>query len=234
MEITFPEKQADVAELIIDGNLVAYKLPPAVGTHSECYADSNYPDKIARATGREIVAYAYGALVYKKNEWADQERVRFPTKNYLRVPKVLTIVPKTAEKKFGNLEGAMIVSEDLKGEGIEMKVEVPGDLAGWEESEGGIFKKDGKIVVSYDGWYKKEWDEDNGAVIAIFDGKEYAISLARTAKDSKRSKPFWKDNPSALREPIKRVPVVFGVSGRLSLGCGSGNDGDGCAPRVLK
>ena len=233
MKITFPEEQPDVAKLSIDGNPVNYRLPPATGTHSECFADTNYSDRVARAAGRKIVAYICGAFVHRKGEWADQKKIRFPTLNYLRAPKVLTIVPKT--KKFGDLEGALIIDSDLKGEGIAMKTEVPADLSGWEVSEGGILKRNGRILVPYDKWYQEQWDEDNGAVIGIFDGKEYAISLARTAKDSGRSKLLWKVDPAQITTPEKRVPVVFGDAVGLSLDCyGDGNGRDGCAARVLK
>ena len=234
MEITFPGQQADIADLSIDGRPVRYSLPPATGTHSECFADTNYQGNVRRATGKEIVAYAHGALVHGKNEWADQNRIIFPTLRYMRAPKVLTIVP-LQRGKFGDLEGAMIVDEDLKGRGIAMETEVPADLTGWEVSEGGILRRDGRIVVPYDKWYKEQWGEDNGAVIAIFEGRDAAISLARTARNSGRSdKPLWKVDPAKISAPTRKVPVLGGLSDGLFLDCDSlGDGGRGCAPRVL-
>ena len=235
MKITFPEKQPNLAELFIDGNSVNYRIPPVTGTHSECFSESNSNEEVRRATGKEIVAYAYGALAHKKNEWADQERILFPTKKYLRVPVVLTIVPKI--KEFGDLEGMMIVDKDLKGEGIAMETEVPTDLSGWIMSEYGILERNGRIAVPYDKWYKEQWDEDNGAVIAIFEGKDSASLLAKTAKDSGRKyRPLWKVNPVKIIIPEKRVPVMDGSNdGRLDLVCShDGLNGNGCAVRVLK
>jgi hypothetical protein len=235
MRITFPEREQDTAELSIDGTRTVYLLPPATGTHSECFADSNYLKGVRRATGKEIAAYAYGALVYRKNKWENQDMIRFPSINYLRIPKVLTIVPK--DKKFGDLEGALIVDEDLNGEGIAMKTEVPADLNGWKASEGEIFERDGRIVVPYEKWYEEQWNGNNGAAIAIFDGQDSVASLDKTAKDSKRNyKPLWKVDPTKIKDPERRVPIVYGyIDGRLGLVCnGSGIDWIGCAARVLE
>ena len=236
MIITFPDKQSNIAELSIDGTPVNYRIPPITGTYSECFAESNYTNEIIRATGREIVAYVYGALVNRKNEWADQEIIKFPTQNDLRVPKVLTIIPKNGGKKFGDLEGAMIVDGDLNGEGIAMKTIIPADLTDWELSDEGIFRKNGRVVVPYDKWCKNQWDENNGAVIAIFDGKEYATSLAKIAKNSGRGKPFWKVDPVQIQRPEKMVPVVNGYAdGRIGIICvNRGYSRDGCAVRILK
>ena len=235
MKITFPEKQPNLAELFIDGNPINYRIPPVTGTHSECFSESNSNEEVRRATGKEIVAYAYGALAHKKNKWAYQERILFPAKKYLRVPVVLTIVPK--RKEFGDLEGMMIVDKDLKGEGIAMKTEVPANLSGWIMSEYGILERNGRIAVPYDKWYKKQWDEDNGAVIAIFEGKDSASLLAKTAKDSGiKDRPLWSVNPVEITIPEKRVPVMDGCDvGGLYLDCDDDGDGSGgCAVRVLK
>jgi hypothetical protein len=236
MNVTFPDRRPnapDVAELFIDGSPVNYRLPPATGTHAECFADSNYQGKVRRATGREIAAYAYSALVHRRNEWADQDRIMFPTQKYLRAPKVLTIVPLKSE--YRDLAGAMLVDEDLKGVGIAMQTEVPVDLAGWEVSEGGIFKRNRRVLVPYDKWYKEQWDEKNGVVIAIFEGIESASLLAKTAQGSGRSKPPLKVDPTMINSLVRRVPVLCGdYSDWLYLGCfDSGGIGNGCAPRVL-
>jgi hypothetical protein len=235
MKIEFPEREQNTAELSIDGTRTVYLLPPATGTHSECFADSNYPRGVRRATGKEIVAYAHGALVHRKNEWANPDMIRFPGINYLRVPKVLTIVPR--DKKFGDLEGALIVDEDLKGEGIAMKTEVPADLNGWKASEGGIFERNGRIVVPYEKWYEEQWSGKDGAAIAIFDGQDSAASLNKTAEDSKKNyRPLWKVDPTQINDPKRRVPIVDGCDGgRLALNCdGDGYGRYGCAARVLE
>ena len=231
MKITFPEEQPDVAKLSIDGNPVNYRLPPATGTHSECFADTNYSDRIARAAGRKIVAYICGAFVHRKGEWADQKKIRFPTLNCLRAPKVLTIIPQL--RKFGDLEGALIIDPDLKGDGRGMKTKVPADLSGWEVSEGGILKRNGRILVPYDKWYQEQWDEDNVAVIGIFEGKDSAVSLNRIAKDLRRRKTFWKVDPAEITTPEKRVPVMIGYNaGRLILDCTEFGCVSGCAARI--
>ena len=234
MQITYPTKETDVAELSIDGNLIRYSIPPKIGTHKEVFQSLSADKRLTTAQGKGIVAYANGALVYRKNEWADQEKIRFPTKNYLRFPAVLTIIPKREE--FGELEGGMLVDLDLEGEGIEKKTEVPKELSGWKASEGGILVKEQRIFVPYEKWYQEQWDENNGAVIALC-SREGAESLARTAKDSKRNdKPLWKVDVNNLGAPEKRIPVLSGYDdGGLGLGCSiRGNSWIGCGAGVLK
>ncbi len=237
MIITFPEKQADVqadvAELFLNGELVSYRIPPVTGTHSECFSESNSNKEVRIAKGREIAAYAYGALAYRKNEWADHEKIRFTSYNYLRVPAVLTIFPK--RKEFGDLEGAMLVDEDLRGEGIGMKTEVPSDLSGWTESPSGLLYRDSRIVIPFSRWYEGTWSAKNGAVVALF-GEEGGEVLEKSAIDSGRGyRPLWRVDPTKIKTPERRVPVVGGGVGGLDLGCsGDGGSGGGCAARVLK
>ncbi len=233
MEITYPVKEANIAELKIGGKLVQYKIPPAVGTHSQVFQELLNDDSLETAQGEQIAAYVHGCL-HKKNEWADQNRVRFPSKNYLRIPAVLTIVPKN--RKFGDLEGGMLVDTDLAGEGIEMQTEVPNDLTGWEESDGGILKKGSRLFVPHNSWYKNQWDKFNGVVIALVT-HEGAESLDKIAQDTGRTyKPLWKVNPNEIKSPMKRVPVL-GSDGavRLILGCNDCGDGRyGSGVGVLK
>jgi hypothetical protein len=236
MQITYPAKEADVAELFLDGTAVRYRIPPAIGAQQEVFSAISSDKTLKVPQGGEIVAYAHGALVYKKNEWADQNRIRFPTQNYLWFPLVLTNIPR--RKEFGDLEGGMLVDcLELEGKNIEEKTEIPKELAGWKVLEGGILTKDKRIFVPYDLWYKEQWDENNGAVIAICGGAEGAQALARTAKDSKRDyKPLWKVDVNKIEHPEKRVPVLDSYNdSRLNLGCDShGYDGNGCASGVLK
>ena len=234
MQITYPIKEEYVAELLIDGNTVKYKIPPATGTHQEVFQKLAADKRVKTAQGKEIVAYAYGALVYKKNEWADQERIRFPSKNYLRFPAVLTIIPKSRE--FGDLEGGMLIDSDLDGEGIEKQIDIPKDLSGWKVSDGGILINDNRIFLPYNNWYKDQWDETNGVPIALSGGIEGAEALARTAKDSGRNyKHLWKVNPSEISSPEKRVPILNGYFvGGLNLSCSDhGSNRGGCAAGVL-
>jgi len=232
MKITFPEKQADVAELSIDGNPVNYRIPPAIGTHSEVFQALSADKGLSAAKGKEIMAYVNGALLYRKNEWADQDKIRFPSKNYLRAPAVLTMIPK--RKEFGVLEGGVLVDGDLIGEGVAKQIEVPADLSGWRASDGGVFTKDYRFFVPYDKWYQEQWDENNGMVIVLF-GREGAEEGVRIAKDSKRNKPLWKVDVNTIEIPEKRVPVLLGGSGGgLLLDCGSYGGGDGCGVGVLK
>jgi len=234
MQITYPTKEADVAELSIDDKRIKYSIPPKIGTHQEVFQSLFADKRLKTAQGKEIVAYANGALCYRKNEWADQERIRFHTKNYLRFPVVLTIIPKREE--FGELEGGMLVDLDLEGKGIEKQTEVPKELSEWKASEGGIFVKEQRIFVPYAQWYKEQWDEDNGAVIALCGGLEGAEALARTAEDSKRSdKPLWKIDVNNINAPEKRVPVLDGDGNRLLLDCDDhGCSRCGCGVGVLK
>jgi len=235
MQITYPTKEADVAELFIDVNTIKYKIPPATGTHKEVFQELSADEKVETAQGKKIVAYAHGALVYRKNEWADQERIRFPSYNYLRFPAVLTVIPK--RKEFGDLEGGMLIDPDLAGEGIEKQIDIPEDLSGWKVSDGNILIKDTRIFLPYNTWYKDQWDEANGVPIALAGGVEGAEALAKTAKDSGRNyKPLLKVNPTEISSPEKRVPFLYGSGDdRLFLVCGYlGDFRCGCAAGVLK
>ncbi len=232
MRVTFPEKQTNVAELAIDGKLISYRIPPVIGTHSECFGVSDSATRTAQ--GKEIAAYAFGALSYRKNEWADQQRIRFPSLNYLRVPAVLTVVPN--KKEFGDLAGAMLVDSDLAGEGLAKQTEVPENFDGWKQNASGLMVRDNRIAVPMNKWYSDQWDAKNGAAIALFeeDGGEV---LEQSAIDSRRNdKPLWKVNVNSIETPEKRVPFVDGFDdGWLVLGCDDvGSDRYGCAVRVLK
>ena len=239
MEITYPVKEADVAESLIDGKPVRFGIPPVIGTHSQVFQALSADKRLNPAQGKEIVAYAHGALVYRKNEWADQNRIRFPIKNYLRFPEVLTIIPITQNKQFGDLEGGMLIDSDLEGvagQGIERKIEVPKDLTGWMETPSKLLVQGKRIFVPHHLWYADKWNEKNGALIGLA-GEEGAESLARTARYSGRNyKPLWKVNPKDIKSPEKRVPVLGSYDdGRLGLDCGDGGDGrDGCGVGVLK
>jgi len=81
MEITYPEVITDVARLSIDGKPIEFKIPPATGTHEQIFQALSNDKQINVARGREIAAYAHGCLVYQQNEWSDQNKLRFPTKN---------------------------------------------------------------------------------------------------------------------------------------------------------
>ncbi len=225
LNITYPTKEKPTR----------YALPPATGTHSQCFADGNYKGKVTRPTAEEIVAYADGCL-REQNEWANQAQVRFPTNNYLRFPVTLTIVPKD-KKRFGDLEGAMLFTSDLEGLGISRKVAIPKDLSGWTVSEGGIYVQGDKKLVPYEKWYPQyQWNAKHGSVIALC-GVDGAEILERVAKDTGRTnKPSWRVNPNGISEPENRVPVLSGsVRDRLGVDCnGNGNDVNGCAARVLK
>lgn len=235
MEITYPIKGQDFAELTIDGELVKYALPPKTGTHGEVFQALSAADEtLSVAKGRKIVAYAHGALVHKQAEWANQNRIFFPSRNYLRFPAVLTMVPRN--RKFGDLEGGMLIDSDLEGEGIEKQTVVPEDLSGWEVSDGGILVRNGRIFVPYEKWFKEQWDENNGAVIALCGGLEGAEALVRTAKDSSRSyTPIFKVDVNNIQFPEKRVPVLDGSdAGGLLLYCDDHGDGTGgCGVGVL-
>jgi len=232
MKVTFPTKQADVAELSIDGKPFSYRIPPVIGTHPGCF---EVCDDITRtAQGKEIAAYVFGALAYKKNEWADQQRIIFPSINYLRVPEVLTMVPN--RKEFGDLAGAMLVDSDLSGEGLAKQTEVPKDFAGWAQTPSGLMVMNNRIAVPMDKWHFDTWNAKNSAVVALF-GDEGAEILEQSAKDSKRNyKPLWRADVNAIKSPEKRVPIVVGYDdGGLGLGCDDyGYCRDGCAVRVLK
>ena len=232
MKVTFPEKQVDVAELAIDGKPVSYRIPPVIGTHSECFSISD--DKTRTAQGKEIAAYAFGALAHRKNEWADQNRIRFPTLNYLRVPEVLTMVPNRNE--FGDLAGAMLVDSDFAGEGLAKKTEVPANFDGWTQTPAGLMVRDNRIAVPMNLWYSDQWTAKNGAAIALF-GDEGAEVLEQAARDSGiNHRLLWKADVNAIKSPEMRVPVVDGnAPGRLGLSCDYyGYDRSGCAVRVLK
>jgi len=226
MQVTFPPKQADIAELTIDGESIKYRIPPAIGTHSQVFQALSVDESLETAQGMQIVAYAHGCLQYKQNEWANQDTVRFPN--------VLTVIPK--KPQFGDLEGGMLVDPDLEGQGIEMITEVPQDLTGWEESDGGILKKGNRLFLPYDTWYKDQWNQTNGAVIALCtpEGGEF---LEKTSTDTKRTyRPLWKVDPDQITSPEKRVPVLSGGDAAwLGLSCGDlGSDRSGCGLGVLK
>lgn len=234
MEITYPTKEADIA-LLIDGCPVKYRIPPVTAKHPECFRQITSNPDLRVAQGREIVAYAHGALVYMRNEWGNQDLLRFPTKNSLRFPKVLTIIPITNGKRFGDLEGGMLVDSDLIGEGVEKKTEVPYDLSGWTVKTGRILENDSRLFIPYDSWYCDQWDSRNGAVIALTDGDEEAELLMRTTRNSRRNnRLLWKLDPRRITSPKKRVPVLVGFPGGLALDCDDDGTGDGCAARVLK
>ena len=235
MNITYPAKEADFAELAIDGKPVRFRIPPAIGTHSEVFQALSVDKTLKIARGKEIVAYAHGALVYKKNEWADQKRIRFPTLNYLRFPEVLTIVP--MRKEFGDLEGGMLIDSDLEGQigqGINRQTEVPKDLIGWTETPSKLLVKDKRIFVPFNLWYTDEWNERNGALIGLV-GEDGAEMQAKTAKDSGRNyKPLWKVKPKEITSPERRVPVLDGFGDDwLGLMCDSDGDWGGCGVGVL-
>jgi len=237
MKVTFPEKQADVAEALIDGKPIQYRIPPVTGTHSQCFGVSDNATRTAQ--GREIATYAFGALAYRKNEWADQQRIRFPRINYLRVPAVLTMVPNRKEE-FGDLAGVMLVDSDLAGEGLAKQTEVPENFTGWKPNASGLMVRDNRIAVPMDKWYFDTWTAKNGAAIALFE-EDGAEVLEKAAADSGRnSKPLWKVDINSIKTPEKRVPFVDGYGGAgLGLGCDDGGyyvgyGRDGCAVRVLK
>ena len=233
MKITYPKRVEDTAELSIDGNPVRYPIPPRTGTHEQCFALNADEKEVRFSTGREIAAYAHGALVHRKNEWADQNRVRFPTINYLRFQNVFTIMP--ADTRYGDLAGGMFVDFDEKGEGTKMQTVVPKDLSGFVVNGEGLLVKDKRIFLPYDAWFKEQWDERNAIVIALVGG-EGASSLEETSRDSGRTyKPIWKVNPKDITSPVMRVPVLGGCGGVgwLVLGCDYLGYGDGgCVPRV--
>ncbi len=232
MKVTFPEKQADVAELAIDGKQIRYRIPPVIGNHSECFSVSD--SETRTATGTEIAAYVFAALVYKKNEWADQERIIFPTKGCLRVPPVLTTVPN--RKEFGDLAGVMLVDLDLAGEGIEKRIEVPEDFIGWEQNVSGLMVRDNRIAIPNNKWNSNTWNAKNGVAIALF-GEDGAEILEQSATDSGRNyNPLWRLDVNSLQNPTQSVPFVVGYNDDgLSLCCyHDGFNRDGCAVRVLK
>lgn len=234
MEITYPVKEANVAELVIDGNPVRYAIPPKTGTHQEVFQDLSANERLTIAQGQNIVAYVHGALVHKQNEWANQALIRFPSRNYLRFPAVLTIIPKREE--FGDLEGGMLVDSDLEGQGIAKQTVVPKDLSGWEVSEGGIFVNEGRMFLPHDKWYQEQWGADNAAAISLCGGLAGAEALVRTAKDSGRIyRPLSKVNPEKISSPERRVPILHGCDDyRLVLDCDSDGDfRDGCGIGVL-
>ena len=231
MNITFPERQADVAELAVDGRVVKFRIPPVTGTHSECFRVTDV--KTRAAEGYEIAAFVYGALVYRKNDWGNKGRILFPDSNYLRIPRVLTVIPD--QKEFGDLAGTMLVDSDLSGEGIEKLTEVPSNFDGWTQNSSGLMVKNNRIAVPKDKWYFDTWDSKNGAVVALF-GEGGVEILDRAAVDSNRNyKPLWKVDINSIKELQKRVPVLNGdYVDRLGMYCN--NDGNyriGCAVRVL-
>lgn len=235
MLISYPSRTTDVAELMINNKPVKYRIPPIIGTHQECFHGLSKDKSLRVAQGVEIVAYANGALVYSHNEWANQDLIRFPFRNYLWIPKVLTIIPKD-RKRFRDLEGGMLVDSDLNGEEIMRQAEVPENLDGWIATEGRILSKGKRLFVPYNTWYTEQWDEKNGALIALCEGVEAAESLLRTSVDSRKNyRPLWKVDPSKITTPQKRVPVLVGYdSDRLVLSCDFHGEGRlGCAVGVL-
>ena len=237
MKITFPDKGVDVAEAIVEGTLERYRIPPVIGTHPHVFQALSSDAELRVATGEKVAVYAYAALCHKKNEWEDQKRIGFPMLNYLRFPNVLTIVPQTAgRKKFGDLEGGLLVDSDVRGKGIDAETKIPKDLTGWKESAGGILTKGNRIFVPYNLWYKEQWDENNGAAIALA-GIAGAELLAKAARDSgKPYKPLWKDNPYSISAPVRRVSILNGFDdGTLALLCSNlGDSMYGCGVGVLK
>ena len=234
--VTYPIKKTDVAEIIVKGVYYKFKVPPAIGTHSECFSQLSSDSSIKVAQGIELAVYAVGALDSKRqNEWLNQDLIKFPTQNYLRVPVVLTIVPK--RKEFGELEGGMLVDSDLEGKGVAMDTEVPEELSEWTVDESGLLVKDNRIFVPYNNWFKEQWDENNGAAIAFFE-REGAEMLVKARIDSGRTyAPLWKVDVNKITIPERRVPVLDGFDDdRLDLFCSvSGGDGDraGCASGVF-
>jgi len=232
MAITYPERLENTAELIINGGPVRYQLPPKIGTHTACFTLDANEKGVRLPTAMEIVAYAHGALVHRKNEWANQDRIIFPTNNYLRFQNVLTIVP--TDKKYGDLAGGMLVDFDEKGEGITMQTEVPKDLSGFRVDEAGLLVKDKRIFLPYNFWFKGQWDEKYAVAIALA-GREGASLLEQTSRDSGRTYiPAWKVDPKTINLPAKCVPFLDSYSvDRLNLDCDDGgNDEYGCVPRV--
>ena len=135
--VTYPIKETSVAEIEVNGILYKFKVPPAIGTHPECFSQLSSDSSIKVSQGIKLAAYAVGALDPKRqNEWTNQDLIKFPTQSYLRVPAVLTMVPK--RKEFGDLEGGMLVDSDLKGEGVAMNTEVPKELSGWTANKFGL------------------------------------------------------------------------------------------------
>jgi len=232
MEISYQIR--DFAELIIDGNTKRYSIPPKIGTHREVFQSLASDQKVKTAQGKELIGYVHGALVYRGNEWANQENIKFPSQNYLRFPAVLTIIPR--RKEFGDLEGGILVDSDLEGQGIEKQTEVPKDFSDWTVLESGILVKNGRMFLPYDKWYQEQWNAKNGAVIALCGGVEGAEMLEKIAKDSKRSKKYLcRFDVNSIKTPEKRVPFLASYGNyRLDLDCDYlGGSKNGCGVGVF-
>jgi hypothetical protein len=236
MNITFSSRELLIESLILDTKWVNFVLPPATGTHAQCFSERNYGHDMRRAIGKEIVAYAT-ACFEGQGEWRDQERVKFPDQMHLRFPFVLTMIPITENGRFGDLEGAMLCDLDYEGLGSRKKVEIPTEeqLAEWKYEGIGVYTKGLRSLVTHKLWDRDSWNEYNGALIVLCGGIDATQALSKIPKGSGRDyRPIYKINPREISCPVKILPALTG-HGRKWLGLDlrdTGHVNYGCAARV--